>query len=85
MTTYEHTVLVHRGALSEDVQAMLATLGADGWAIVSAYAVGGETSTLAVHHYVLSRTIDPPSDAASNEAAKINMPAPLPKNRGRGR
>jgi hypothetical protein len=50
---YEHSVLLHRGPITEDLQAMLAAMGSDGWAIVAAYAV--ESGTTSVHHYVMTR------------------------------
>jgi hypothetical protein len=68
MKRFEHNVLSHRGAMNDDILAMLANLGSDGWQIVSAYAI--ETGVTQVHHFVLTREIDPQGSEASQALKK---------------
>lgn len=71
MKTYEHTILIHRGRIDEPVQAMIANMGADGWALIAAYATQEGSSAVNTHHFVLRRDIEEaPISARPPEPAK---------------
>jgi hypothetical protein len=59
------------------IAAWLSRVAAEGFELVTAYAVPHPTGNMILHHFVVQKRAEP---APSNEAAKINEP---PKGKGR--